>query len=187
MTVVAMANTKSGMIFLGMDIKNYHLYGFSDTVDTLRQFIQTHCRPQINIVTDIIEKNGKDILVLRINQTANQMDNQKDNRPYYYKNMCYIMEGTTPRLALIEKSNLPLKVETQTTLDVDQQPKNSVLNTRQTEALEYIQLESSIKNRDYRDLFDVSHKTAHLELVDMVSKGLISSSGQGRSTHYVVA
>ena len=147
MTVVAMANTKSGMIFLGMDIKNYHLYGFSDTVDTLRQFIQTHCRPQINIVTDIIEKNGKDILVLRINQTANQMDNQKDNRPYYYKNMCYIMEGTTPRLALIEKSNLPLKVETQTTLDVDQQPKNSVLNTRQTEALEYIQLESSIKSK----------------------------------------
>ena len=240
-TIIAMANTKGGDIFIGMDIKNYHLYGFSSSIDTIQELIQTHCRPKITITTDNIEKNNKTIWIIHIK------DNQ--NKPYYYKNMCYIMDGKEPRLALVEKTNTPvikkedpsLSIATdafkiqkknnhsldeqttiQTALDIqsshyaspDQQTtytledlenitneltllKNkrekdekteseSNLNSRQTEALEYVLLEESIKNKDYRDLFSVSHKTAHLELVDMVSRGLLSPSGQGRNTHYVV-
>ena len=61
----------------------------------------------------------------------------------------------------------------------------SELNERQTLALEYLAEENFIKNKTYRELFDVSHKTAHLELVDLVNKNLIKSQGSGRSTCYV--
>ena len=57
---------------------------------------------------------------------------------------------------------------------------------RQKKALEYIKIEKSIKNKIFRQLFDVSHKTAHIELVDMVGKQLIKSQGSGRSTCYVL-
>ncbi len=60
------------------------------------------------------------------------------------------------------------------------------LNTRQQKALAHIAQHSSIKNKAYRELFNVSHKTAHLELVDLVDKKLISSQGLGRSTCYVL-
>lgn len=60
------------------------------------------------------------------------------------------------------------------------------LNDRQKLALDYLSEESFIKNKMYRELFDVSHKTAHLELVDLVSKQFIMSQGSGRSTCYVL-
>lgn len=62
--------------------------------------------------------------------------------------------------------------------------RKSNLNKRQHKALNHIKKNGSIKNKMYRKLYAVSHKTAHLELVDMVSKGLIQSSGMGRSTCY---
>ena len=224
-TIVAMANTKGGSIYIGIDINNYHLYGVNQSVETIQTQINSHCRPPLRIITDNIEKNGKKIVVINIQDTA--------DKPYYYKNICYIMDGKTPRVALVEKNHMPivekqgntLKVvndttSVQTALNItnnakeerednpiiiekeinqepqDQKEKNTIestiesapkiLNQRQTEALEYLELEKKIKNRDYRDLFNVSHKTAHLELVDMVDKGLITSSGQGRNTHYVI-
>ena len=60
------------------------------------------------------------------------------------------------------------------------------LNDRQNLALKYLSEENFIKNKTYRELFDVSHKTAHLELVDLVGKQYIKSQGSGRSTCYVL-
>lgn len=64
--------------------------------------------------------------------------------------------------------------------------KSVSLNDRQQLALQYLEEESFIKNKMYRELFDVSHKTAHLELVDLVNRNLIRSQGSGRSTCYVL-
>jgi predicted HTH transcriptional regulator len=41
-----------------------------------------------------------------------------------------------------------------------------------------------IRNKKYRKLFDVSHKTAHYELVDLVERGFLEQEGSGRSTCY---
>ncbi|RAP36112.1 hypothetical protein DID80_05725 [Candidatus Marinamargulisbacteria bacterium SCGC AAA071-K20] len=61
------------------------------------------------------------------------------------------------------------------------------LNDRQQRAIEFVKREVSIRNKMYRQLFSVSHKTAHLELVDLVAKGHIKSQGSGRSTCYVLS
>lgn len=56
---------------------------------------------------------------------------------------------------------------------------------RQQKALDFINKQGSIKNKQYRKLFNVSHKTAHIELADLVKQNKIEISGSGRSTCYV--
>ena len=202
--IVAMANTKGGQIYLGIDINNYHLYGFNDSEKTVLKFLIDNCRPTLQLNVASIDKSGKKIVVLDIKET--------ENKPYYFNDVCYVMEGATIRRAFIEKNTFPLTKSSPKSehpigftpsdsapIDINNSqttPKlndnisrkkslNSALNQRQSEALEFVKMEGSIKNREYRELFSVSHKTAHLELVDMVEKGFIETSGQGRSTHYI--
>lgn len=58
------------------------------------------------------------------------------------------------------------------------------LNSRQKRALTYLKTHISIRNKQYRKEFDVSHKTAHIELVDLVEKGILVSEGLGRNSCY---
>jgi predicted HTH transcriptional regulator len=44
----------------------------------------------------------------------------------------------------------------------------------------------SVTNREYREAFNVSHKTAHLELTLLEDKKLVKSEGAGRSTRYIL-
>ncbi|NBV42022.1 hypothetical protein EBR96_04555 [bacterium] len=60
------------------------------------------------------------------------------------------------------------------------------LNSRQQKALDYLGTQAVIQNKKYRELFHVSHKTAHIELTDLVNKGALSQRGMGRSTHYIL-
>ena len=58
------------------------------------------------------------------------------------------------------------------------------LNSRQKKAVEFITKQGSIKNKQYRKLFSVSHKTAHIELAELVQKNKLIIVGSGRSTCY---
>ena len=64
--------------------------------------------------------------------------------------------------------------------------KEGKFNKRQTAILDYLKSNDSIRNKIYRQLYHVSHKTAHLELTDLMNRGLILKKGQGRSTCYVL-
>lgn len=67
------------------------------------------------------------------------------------------------------------------------QPVNTEnLTPRQKKSLRFLVNNDFIKNKMYRQFYDVSHKTAHLELVDLVDRGLICQEGSGRSTCYVL-
>ena len=57
-------------------------------------------------------------------------------------------------------------------------------NDRQRSAIDYVKQQGSIKNKQYRKLFNVSHKTAHIELAGVGSKKQFKISGSGRSTCY---
>jgi ATP-dependent DNA helicase RecG len=59
------------------------------------------------------------------------------------------------------------------------------MNTRQKKALNYLTQNGTITNREFRELFGVSHKTAHIELTNLVGKGILTIQGAGRSTSYI--
>lgn len=60
------------------------------------------------------------------------------------------------------------------------------LNERQREAVDYVREEGKITNREYRDLTEVSRKTAKKDLADLVEKEVLRKKGKGRGTHYIL-
>ncbi len=58
------------------------------------------------------------------------------------------------------------------------------LKDRQKAALLRIFAEGSITNKKYREEYNVSQKTAFLELSDLVEKGILIRKGEGRATKY---
>jgi ATP-dependent DNA helicase RecG len=59
------------------------------------------------------------------------------------------------------------------------------LNERQIKAVEYLSEQGKITNREYRQMFDVSQKTAADDLSGLMEKQLVKRQGAGRSTIYV--
>ncbi len=60
------------------------------------------------------------------------------------------------------------------------------LNERQIEAVKYVKKEGKINNKIYRDIFDVSKRTATSDLTELVEMGILKMEGKGRGTEYVL-
>ena len=61
------------------------------------------------------------------------------------------------------------------------------LNVRQLKAIEYLQTHQTLTRKEYYELTDVSLRTANRDLIDLVEKGLLSATGKGRGSKYVLA
>ncbi|NOZ51346.1 MAG: hypothetical protein GXP37_15080 [Chloroflexi bacterium] len=62
-----------------------------------------------------------------------------------------------------------------------------VMNQRQMQALQFMQENGRITNRDYRQLCPhVSAETLRLDLVDLIDQGLLLKIGEKRGTYYVL-
>ena len=207
--MVAMANSQGGRVIIGIDIKNVHLYGSDIDTKWIESFQVQHLSSPLTITPYFINKAGKVIVILDVAEGK--------NKPYYFDNMCFVMEDKKPKLSPLIKTNLQLAPKKTDNLVVEQnteqiqqptseaKPSHTIdtataqnlasetnseilnaLNERQKNAYEIVKRDDFIKNKRYRQLFNVSHKTAHLELVDMVAKDLIKSDGFGRNTRYIL-
>ncbi|MFQ6014347.1 MAG: ATP-binding protein [Anaerolineae bacterium] len=58
------------------------------------------------------------------------------------------------------------------------------LNERQIKVLALLEKRGRITNREYREVFSVSHTTAASDLRDLIEKDLIEQAGSGRGTYY---
>lgn len=66
-------------------------------------------------------------------------------------------------------------------------PWEGQMNERQMRALQYLQKNSRITNREYRDLCpDMSPETLRLDLADLVDKGLVMKIGDKKGTYYIL-
>lgn len=61
------------------------------------------------------------------------------------------------------------------------------LNDRQQQAVGFMRANGAITNQEYRDLTDVSPRTAARDLNELVMAGICEQVGQGRTTHYQLA
>lgn len=62
---------------------------------------------------------------------------------------------------------------------------DSLINERQKKAIEYAKSKGSIVRSEYMEINKVSHKTAHLELRELVEKKIFVHEGKGRATKYL--
>jgi len=210
-TVSGMLNHRGGYIFLGFDNRNFHLIGTEISKEDINNFCLNTIQPNCNLDIVFIQRLDKSIMVIQVPEGQ--------EKPYYFENTCYVMEGAYPKSALLEKRILAYNEESlykvSEDIDLNKEDLNLLtseiahlevtlvdknimsteikmgsfqrenLNHRQSQVLNFIEEQGSVSNKQYRSLFSVSHKTAHLELVDLVSKNYLISNGQGRSTCYV--
>lgn len=167
---VAFANSDGGHLILGIDDKNKHLMGIDieeNSLDKLMKVGQEKCVPAINPSIEIMERSGKKIISIAINEG--------DEKPYRTDEICYIRDGNISRPAR-EKEEEEIKSPWA----------GKDLNKRQKRALQFITEHGAITNREYREAFNVSHKTAHIEMTLLTEKKLVEAQGAGRNTHYVL-
>ena len=106
-SLVAMANTKGGHLIIGVDVKNYHLVGTEINREWVTSLIKKCCNPKPEVAIDFTHKNDKVIVSIEIKK-----HNQK---PYYYKNKCYVMDTSKTKLSLLEKEPEPEEENTELT------------------------------------------------------------------------
>ena len=168
--LVAFANSDGGKIIYGIDDKNKHLIGLEldDNFDSwVHDVAKTRCSPSINPTVEIIDKNDKKIAVINVPEG--------DEKPFKTDDICYIRDVNISRPAREEEEK-----------EIQSPWSGKDLNKRQKRALQFITEHGSITNREFREAFGVSHKTAHIELTMMSDKKLITPQGSGRSTCYVL-
>jgi predicted HTH transcriptional regulator len=167
---VAFSNSDGGRIILGIDDKNKHLMGVDiddATIEKLMNIGKSDCAPAITPHIETLEQSGKKILVITINEG--------DEKPYMTADICYIRDGNISRPARESEEE-----------EIKSPWAGKDLNKRQKRALQFITEHGAISNRDYREAFNVSHKTAHIELTLLVEKKLAEAQGAGRNTHYTL-
>ena len=182
----ALLNTAGGLLIIGYDKTNVHLTGYNETDQWINEFIDEHFTNNPDITTGFLFRANKKILILEI---KNNLSLHGYNQIYYQIKNNEIIEFTPTMMTntpIKTEPTEPVKINTntkQTPLPISQAPIG--INQRQESALTFVQENGSIKNKEYRQLFDVSHKTAHIELVELVNKNKLTTSGSGRSTCYV--
>ena len=167
---VAFSNCDGGKFILGIDDKNKHFIGIEpdqDFVSWLSDIGETKCKPHVKPAVELFERSGKKIAVINIHEG--------DEKPYKTDDICYIRDGDVSRPAKEREEQ-----------EITSPWAGKGLNKRQKRGLDYVSEHGSISNKEYREMFGISHKTAHLELTMLSDKKILLCQGAGRSTRYIL-
>lgn len=168
--LVAFSNSDGGKFILGIDDKNKHLIGIDEDETFAAKVAQIgliRCKPKIAPTVEIINKGNQKIAAITIHEG--------DEKPYKTDDICYIRDNETSRPAKEREEK-----------EITSPWSGHGLNKRQKRALDYINEHGSISNKEYREMFTISHKTAHLELTMLSDKKILVCQGAGRSTRYIL-
>jgi predicted HTH transcriptional regulator len=169
--LVAFSNADGGKIIFGIDDKSKHLIGVETDAGFegwIRDIGKNHCAPVISPQIELFEKAGRKLVILCVLEGL--------DKPYKSDEICYIRDGNLSRPAKDNEEK-----------EITNPWSGKGLNRRQIRVLQIISEHGSVTNREYREAFNVSHKTAHLELTLLEDKQLVKSEGAGRSTCYILA
>lgn len=169
--VIAFLNNKGGRIIVGIDDKNDHLIGSNVSISFIETALQK-IEPHSNIEVENVIRSGKNIIYIKVPDGR--------SKPYSYRNKYYLRKDKD--VEKLRKEDLYGIGGAGATA-----PMNDNFNARQKDAIEFLKTELAITNKIYRTKGDVSHKTAHLELTELLTKGIIDKFGQGRNTAYRLA
>ena len=164
--IVSFANNSGGRIIVGIDNNNDHLLGSNISKGFIMNVIEK-IDADLSINIEEIPRLNKTVLIIKVPNGS--------NKPYSYRNKYYFRTETTNKKAT--KDEIYKLVG---------EKKEIELNKRQEKAIKHLKENKEITNRTYRELYKVSHKTAHIELTGLLNMNLIKKVGQGRSTCYVI-
>jgi predicted HTH transcriptional regulator len=161
--VSALFNTKGGTIVIGYDRINSHLTGYMEADPWIHEFVANHFGSDAGVSVAFLFRSNKKIAIVSIALSPN---NQA------FEGVFYCVDDAN-KISPFIPASMPIS--------------DNSLHERQLTAIDHVMNHTFIKNSDYRELFSVSHKTAHMELAALVARGTFQTLGSGRSTRYVLA
>lgn len=178
--LVQLANTKGGKLIIGFDLNNLQLRGITFDPRWLKAALHKHCKPAIAFDMKYLNKNHKIVIVIDVQEGK--------SKPYAVQITTFEEEVPEIPTAVTPPVEEPKKnIEVTISNDVEENYAVYDLNVRQKRALQFIIDHGEITNTEYRNINQVSHKTAHNELAELVMKNIIQHEGQGRSTKYLLS
>ncbi len=163
--IISFLNNNGGRIIIGIDDKCDHLIGSNISANFIEAAI-AKIDPPISIGVEETPRLDKTVILIKIPEGI--------NKPYSYRSKFYYRNGMEAK-----------KVTKEDIFTIVGQEKVTKINSRQEQTLAFIKVNGEITNRKFRELYKVSHKTAHIELTDLLGRGLIAKTGQGRNTTYI--
>ena len=91
-----------------------------------------------------------------------------------------------PEPDFVSERNLEFKTILARDVLTEEYLKRFGLNERQIKAIKFIKERGEISRKEYVSLVEISPRTAHLDLADLVNKQLLGSIGKGRSVKYTL-
>jgi len=191
-SVLKLVNQEGGTVVLGFDRSNLNFPGTTIGADWVDVVIKNDCSPEIDFRLKEMFHAGKKALIIEIKEGL--------EKPYYITGTIQsppkIEEPEQVEETMITEQHSPngeqepaLKEQksSEMSFNYNNAPDTiNELNRREKKALNYLKKNGSVSNKEYREINQVSSKTAHNELSRMIALGFLQQQGEGRLTRYIL-
>ena len=162
---IELANSSGGYLLLGYDRFSLQLSGCTFDSKWLDAVLSTEVKPELKYEIMGFIRNGKRLFAVKIEEGT--------KKPYTIRTAEPSAVAATAKI-------------TEKKVVAEDDISHESIKKRQTRCLEYLESHDNITNSQYRTLNEVSYKTAHNELSDLINKKMLGQIGQARTTKYVL-
>ena len=115
-----------------------------------------------------------------IDEISNTYNLSPSDKQRYIKELCSMHDVHLPTTSVTINNN-------QTKIPEIKSDMTHKLSERQKKAISYIKRNGKITNKEYRELFEVTDRTALRDLKQLVEVGLLQKQGHRRNSHYIIS
>jgi len=182
--MIAFANTKGGMILFGVDDDGtiYGVESEKSEIDLIREAANERCEPRIDPIVQVIELDGKDVVVAIVEESRTKPHRLQDYRDVLSREArVYIRVNDKSVIASREVVKI-LESE-----NPDSEPLSIIIGENERRLFKYLEEKERITVRDYAKLVNISERRASRILVNLVRAGVIRIHTEERFEYFTSA
>ncbi|HOV99236.1 MAG TPA: putative DNA binding domain-containing protein [Bacteroidota bacterium] len=184
-TMIAFANTRGGIILFGIDDDKSVVGIESEKEDTERlETAATYfCDPPLQPIIEVVPYKGKDVLVVRIEESAQKPhalfvdgdEEKKTGTNVYIRVNDKTVEASKEVVKILEAES------------PDAQPLRIAIGDAERRLFEYLDEHERITVKEFSNLLNISHRRASRSLVQLVRAGLVRLHTNEKEDYYTRA
>jgi predicted HTH transcriptional regulator len=168
--MIAFANTKGGMILFGVDDDGtiYGVESEKSEMDLIFEAARKYCEPPIEPIVQVIELNGKDIVVAIVEESQN-----KPHRLQDYKDI--ISRDAKVYIRVNDKSVIASRevVKILESENPDSEPLSIIIGENERRLFKFLEDNQRVTVKEFAKLVNISERRASKILVKLVRAGVI--------------
>jgi predicted HTH transcriptional regulator len=168
--MIAFANTKGGMILFGVEDDGtiYGVESEKSEMDLIYEAARRHCEPPIEPIVQVIELNGKDIVVAIVEESQT-----KPHRLQDYKDA--ISRDARVYIRVNDKSVIASRevVKILQSENPDSEPLSIIIGDNERRLFKFLEDNQRVTVKEFAKLVNISERRASKTLVKLVRAGVI--------------